>query len=151
MTQTIFHQGGGDGGGGGGRGYSGFYVTGTIEGFTTTLTFSHPPNFALQCFNIFLSLPSHVLTSRKSAIRGLPVRNQSSRLILWCYMLFTVPLFFLQDRRERALKAATLTEFSLNYLRGAGAVLEPPGPPSRYIYKMSSRAMSTILQNTREL
>ena len=135
---------------GGGMGYSGFYVTGTIEGFTTTLTFPHPPNFALQCFNIFLSLPSHVLTSRKSAIRGLPVQNQSSRLMLWCYILFTVPLS-LQDRRERALKAATLTEFSLNYLRGAGAVLEPPGPPSRYIYKMSSRAMSTILQNTREL
>ena len=133
-----------------GGGNSGFYVTGIIEGFTTTLTFPHPPNFALQCFNIFLSLPSHVLTSRKSAIRGLPVQNQSSRLMLWCYILFTVP-FSLQDRRERALKAATLTEFSLNYLRGAGAVLEPPGPPSRYIYKMSSRAMSTILQNTREL
>ena len=32
-----------------------------------TFTFSHPRNFLLLCLNIYLSLPSYVLTRRKSA------------------------------------------------------------------------------------
>ena len=131
---------------GGGGGNSGFYVTGIIEGFTTTLTFPHPPNFALQCFNIFLSLPSHVLTSRKFAIRGLPVQNQSSRLMLWCYILFTVP-FSLQDRRERALKAATLTEFSLNYLRGRGGSGTPGPALSVHLQNELSRDVDNLTEH----
>ena len=31
--------------------------------FTSTFTFSHPPNFVLPCLNIYLSLPSYVPTS----------------------------------------------------------------------------------------
>ena len=48
------------------------------------IKFSHSSSLVLLRLNIYLSLPSYVLTSGKSAICGLPVRNQSSRLMLWC-------------------------------------------------------------------
>ena len=35
--------------------------------FHRHFTFSHPPNFVLICSNIYLSLPSYVLTNRKFA------------------------------------------------------------------------------------
>ena len=60
--------------------------------FTNTFTFSHPPNFVLLCLKIYLSLPSYVLTSRKS-VNGLPIRNQSFRLMLWCFTRIKVPYF----------------------------------------------------------
>ena len=48
--------------------------------FHKTFTFSHPPNFVLLCLNIYLSL----LFLRSNLLSGLPFRNQSSRLMLWC-------------------------------------------------------------------
>lgn len=47
--------------------------------FTNTFTFYLPSNVVLLCSNLYLSFSSEVLTSRISAIRGLPV---SSRLML---------------------------------------------------------------------
>ena len=35
--------------------------------FHRHFTFSHPPNFVLLCSNIYLSLPSYILTNRKFA------------------------------------------------------------------------------------
>ena len=46
--------------------------------FTNTFTFYLPSNVVLLCSNLYLSFSSEVLTSRNSAIRGLPV---SSRLM----------------------------------------------------------------------
>ena len=70
--------------------------------FTSTFTFSHPPNFVRPCLNIFLSLPSYKLTSRKFAKWTVPVRNQSSRLMLWCYTLFKVLYFSARSSRKSA-------------------------------------------------
>jgi len=57
-------------------------------------------------------------------LSGLPIWNQTSQLMLWCYTLFKVPSFP-QDRQEQVLQAPTLTESSLNYLKGQGMLWEP--------------------------
>ena len=56
--------------------------------FTSTFTFFHPPNLVLLCLNLYHSLPFYVLS-----LCGLPVRNQNSRFILWCYTLFKILYF----------------------------------------------------------
>ena len=70
--------------------------------FTSTFTFSHPPNFVRPCLNMFPSLPSYVLTSRKLATLTVLLRNQSSRLMLWCYTLFKVLYFSARSSRKSA-------------------------------------------------
>ena len=70
--------------------------------------------------------------------------------MLWCYILFTVP-FFLQDRRERVLKAATLTEFSLNYLRGRGGSRIPGTALLVHLQNELSRDVDNLTEHSREL
>ena len=43
-----------------------------------------------------------VLTSREISLSGLPVRNQSSRLMLWCYTPFKVLYFSAGSLRTNA-------------------------------------------------
>ena len=98
--------------------------------FTSTFTFSYPPNFVRPCLNIFLSLPSYVLTSRKFVKWTVPVRNQSSRLMLWCYTLFKV-LYF--SARSSSATGGHLYRVQVELLKGRWTVWGPRGPLSRYI------------------
>ena len=92
------------------------------------IIFSHPPNLVLLCLDMYLSLPSYVPTRRKSAICGLPVRNQSSRLMLWRY----TPLFTKSSSRRAT--GGYIDGVKLELLRGRGMVWEPWGPPPWYIW-----------------
>ena len=66
--------------------------------------YSHSLNLARHCCTTlfkYIPLVAFLRTNKpKTEIRGLSVRNKSSQLILWCYILFNVPY---QDRRELAL------------------------------------------------
>ena len=75
-------------------------------------------------------LPMHY--QARNPLSGLPIWNQTSQLMLWCYTLFKVP-YFPQDCRERVLQAPILTESNLNYLKRQETLWEPRDPPSWYI------------------
>ena len=66
--------------------------------------YSHSLNLTRHCCaTVFKYIPlvAFLRTNKpKTEIRGLSVRNKSSQLMLWCYILFNVPY---QDRRELAL------------------------------------------------
>ena len=69
--------------------------------FTNTNTFSHPPNFVLLCLNIYLSLPSYVLSSRKSTKWTSDLEPDLSINVM---VLYTVqsPLFSRRSSRASA-------------------------------------------------
>ena len=55
--------------------------------------------------------------------------------------------FFLQERRERALKAATLTEFSLNYLKGRSRAGTPGPALSVHLQNELSRDVDNLTEH----
>ena len=69
--------------------------------FTNTNTFSHPPNFVLLCLNIYLSLPSYVLSSQKSSKWTSDLEPDLSINVM---VLYTVqsPLFSRRSSRASA-------------------------------------------------
>ena len=67
--------------------------------FTSTSTFSHPPNFVLLCLNKYLSLPSYILTRRKFAKGTSRLEPELSIKVLWCYTLFKVLYFSTRSSR----------------------------------------------------
>ena len=69
--------------------------------FTNTNTFSHPANFVLLCLNIYLSLPSYVLSSRKSTKWTSDLEPDLSINVM---VLYTVqsPLFSRRSSRASA-------------------------------------------------
>ena len=115
------------------------------------IIFSHPPNLVLLCLNMYLSLPSYVPTRRKSAICGLPVRNQSSRLMLWCYTPF-----FTKSSSRRAT-GSYIDRVKLELLRGRGGRFGNPEVRPLGTFETNSkltaseRSISTIFRGNRGL
>ena len=93
--------------------------------FPNTHTFSHPPNFVLLCLNIYLSLPSYVLTSRKSAKWTSRLEPRSLYGVINC----SRSPIFRKDRLDRALQVAILTGSSLNYLKDGRRFGNPEARP----------------------
>ena len=63
------------------------------------------------------------------------------------YTVHSLLFFFLQERRERALKAATLTEFSLNYLKGRSRAGTPGLALSVHLQNELSRDVDNLTEH----
>ena len=101
--------------------------------FTGTFTFSHPPNFVLLCSNVYLSLPSYVLTSRKFAKWTF---LSEPELLINVMVLFSVqsPLFFRKIVENEHYRRPYWPGRAWTIVKGRGTVWEPRGPLSRYIW-----------------
>ena len=112
--------------------------------------FQYPnPKATFIEIGVYLSLPSYVLTSRKSAKWTSRFELELSIDVMVLYKSPISP----QDRRERALQAAILTGSSfLNYLKGGGRFGNPVARPLGTFetnYKMAAREVKMTTRSRR--